>query len=100
MRIGVIRGSSEGCECGFGPRHGGKRLPEETSSPEPPSAVCDRRIWETAGTSLTPGLHGSSPLVQGPQETLGSPVCIWAAFGKEERFPGRQTGSKSSSPAY
>lgn len=97
MRIGVIGGSSEGCECGLGPRHGGERLPEETSSPEPPSAVSDR-IWETAGTSQTPGLHGASPLVQGPQETLGSPFCIWAAFGKKERFSGRQTVSKSSSP--
>lgn len=36
MRIGVIGGSSEGCECGLGPRHGGEGPLEETSSPESP----------------------------------------------------------------
>ena len=49
--------------------------------------MCEKKDLGQSETSLTPGLHGSSPLVQGPQETLGvstlSLGCILETGGKQ-----------------
>lgn len=59
MGIGVIGGSSDDWENGLGPRRGLARgIPNRPLLQNLLCCVCERSIWDTARTSLTPGLPG------------------------------------------